>query len=158
MEAVLASSKEYVLMKFNILSMALHPEMGRRIDDGYIYACDSGVYPIFHDGAPWHGPFEDDFAVTKDMMRELSKRLDDAWDLGRGTAPTFYELEDIYEVRLGRGAWDRAKLIDAMRYMALTQGRFDKKFFEEVTRDAGAPSEANSFADPLDRENDIYFM
>lgn len=152
------SSKEYVLMKFNILSMAFHPDLGERIDDAYIYAWDSDVYPIFHNGAPWHEPFEEDFAVTKEMMNELSKRLDEAWDGGRGVAPTFYELEDIYRVRQGSSEWDRSALIGAMRYMALCRNRFDENFFPQVTRNAGAPSEANHFADPFDRKRDIYFI
>lgn len=152
------TSKEYTLMKFNILSMALHPEMGRRIDDAYVYAWDNDVYPIFHEGAQWHQAFEDNFAVTKEMMEELSKRLDDAWDGGQGIAPTFYQLEDIYSARHGGGDWDRSALIRAMRYMALCRGRFDQKFFRDVTRDSGAPAEANYFAAPMDRESDIYFM
>ncbi|MDI7920710.1 hypothetical protein [Ferirhizobium litorale] len=152
------SSKEYTLMKFNILTMALHSELGRRIDSAYVYAWDNDVYPIFHSAAPWHDAFEGDFVVTKEMMIELSKRLDEAWDGGRGIAPTFYELEDIYSARYGGSKWDRSALIGAMRYMALCRGRFDRKFFEQVTRDAGAPSEANHFADPFDRDNDIYFM
>ncbi|TPL52051.1 hypothetical protein FJ937_11860 [Mesorhizobium sp. B2-4-4] len=145
-------------MKFNILSMAMHPEMGRRIDDAYVYAWDNNVYPIFHDGASWHQAFEDDFDVTKEMMDELSARLDKAWDGGQGTAPTFYELESLYDARHGGGDWDRSALIGAMRYMALCQHRFDKKFFQQVTRNSGAPAEANHFADPMDRDSDIFFM
>lgn len=152
------SSKEYTLMKFNILSMALHPEMGDRLDDAYVYAWDSDVYPIFHEGAPWHQAFEDDFHVSREMMSELARRLDKAWDGGQGTAPTFYELESLYDARHGNTEWDRSSLIGAMRYMALSRGRFDQKFFAEVTRDAGAPSEANSLADPFNRNNDIYFI
>lgn len=48
--------------------MAVNPEMGGRIDDAYVYAWDSDLYPIFHEGAPWHQPFEEDFRVTKEMM------------------------------------------------------------------------------------------
>lgn len=151
------SSKEYMLMKFNILTMALHPELKHRIQDAYVYAWDNDIYPFFHNSAPWHQPFEEEFDVTKEMMDELSKRLDEAWDLGRGMAPTFYELEEIYGVRHGESHWDRSSLIGAMRYFALCTNCFDGKFFEQVTRDAGAPSEANSFADPFDRDRDIYF-
>lgn len=147
-----------MLMKFNIMTMAVHSELRERIDDAYVYAWDSDVYPIFHSGAPWHEPFEEDFRVTKEMMGELSRRLDKAWNGGQGIAPTFYELEDIYGARHGETTWDRSDLIGAMRYMALCRGRFDRKFFEQVTRDSGAPSEANSFADPFNRDSDIYFM
>lgn len=151
------SSKEYALMKFNIFSLALHPELGDRLDDAYVYAWDADVYPIFHEAAPWHQAFEEDFQVSKEMMSELAKRLDKAWDGGQGIAPTFYELEGIYDARHGDMEWDRSALIGAMRYMALSKGRFDSRFFEQVTRDAGAPSEANHFADPFDRQRDIYF-
>ena len=156
------STKAFQAMRFNILVAALSPATRDKIPDDYAFAWDHAVYPIYTQNEIVEA-FEDDFKVSKDMMGELLKKLDQHWDHGNGPGITFYELEDHFKVSMGltdwdATDWDRPKLIFAMTYLYLhyRESRiFDQELFDSIVRDSGAPTEANGYMMPFNRDKDI---
>jgi len=148
--------KLFQIMRFQVLSGALKSGTSEKLSAAYVYAWDEGVYPIRHCSSGFHQPFKDDFEISEEMMLDLLNRLDEAWGLGRGKGLTFYELEELYETRMGTGPWDRMKLVFAVRYLFLCGDCFDAEFFEGLLRDSQSPAEANSFMRPFDPKLDIY--
>lgn len=154
------STEAFQTMRFNILVAALSPATRDKIPDDYAFAWDRAVYPTYTHNEIVEA-FEDDFKVSKDMMSELLKKLDEHWDHGNGPGITFYELEDHFEVRMGATEWDRSKLINAMTYLYLhhrESGIFDQALFDAVVRDSGAPTEANGYMRPFNRDEEIYLI
>lgn len=145
----------FLAMKFQIMTAALTPGPRERIVDAYLFAWDEEVYPLFHEAADWHKPFETSFRVTKEMLSELSKFLDDLWINGK-KIPSFYELKKHYGVSYGHSDWDRHDLIVALRYMRLSRG-FDESFWNAILEPMQHPSEAASIGRPFNRDEDIYF-
>lgn len=148
-------SKEYMLMRFNILQMGVDRAKGKNLSESYVFAWDRSVYPINDEGAKWHEPFEDEFDVSKDMMGELIDKLVDIWN-SAGNAISFYDLEAIFGVRQPNSNWERWQLISAIRYLYLS-GAFTPENFHALVADAGAPSEANNICSPFDPNKDIFF-
>lgn len=112
------------------------------LDSAYLFAWSRRVYPLFHTSV-LHEGFEEFFYPTQEMIKALADSLDKAFMSGEAP-PTVYDLEDKLHVRYSND-WDRSNLIDALRYMSLCPGRFSTDFWAAMTRDAGAPAEANSF-------------
>lgn len=142
------------IARFNLLVAAKTSGTGEGLfSKAYVYAWASGVYPLFHDFAHLHEPFAAQFGVTKDMIHELSKYLDDRWDAK--DVPSFYQLEAYYNVRSGRTAWDRSKLISSCRYMFLHE-LFDKPFWDALLKGSDHPSEAKVITREFDAAEDVY--
>lgn len=140
----------FQMARFNLLVAA---RSGQPLADAYVYAWDRGVYPLFHDGAHLHQPFASHFSVSKDMVHELSTYLDNR-DLANDV-PSFYELEDYYDVRSSRTVWDRMSLIVVCRYMFLDR-RFGEKFWSTLLRGSDHPAEAKSINSDFAVERDIF--
>ncbi|MCJ2074796.1 hypothetical protein MKK68_03905 [Methylobacterium sp. E-016] len=149
----MSDQKLFMLMRFQVMSFALTEAGKHLISDAYLYAWDDGVFPQMHSGAHWHRGYEDEFDVTPDMLSELSKLLDDKL-LKKEKIPSAYDLEDIYDTRGGSTAWDRNKLISALRYLYLSN-TFDPDFWSAIM--VWAPSEAGNITGTFDRDRDIYF-
>jgi antitoxin MazE len=150
-EAGLASSttgQSFAAAKLQITIAALTPGVRDKISDSYVYAWDAGVYPTLHDSVDWHKPFKASFSVTSEMMEDLTELLDEGWR--RKKVPSFYQLEDHYDLRRGLSDWDRSALMHACRYMYLGD-LFDKDFWKGVLKRTEHPIEAGSIIRPFDR-------
>jgi hypothetical protein len=129
------------------LVLGLFGPNSKHFDEAYIFAWANGVYPCFTD-SQLHLGFDEFFHPTKEMMDELAEVLDKAF-LAQTPPPTVYDLEHSLGVRHTSKPWSRSDLINALRYMALNDDRFSPQFWQSMTRNAGAPSEANSFFLPF---------
>jgi len=146
------SAQLFQLIRFNILTSALSPATKDKLGDGYVYAWENLVYPLFHDtGADWHKPFPSNFAVTRDMITELSEHLDKLW-IDKIPIPSVYDVEDLYRARR---EWDRMKIVFALRYMWLCN-LFDEPFWVQIM--SNHPSEGSWITRKYDREKDLYFI
>jgi|GEM_PF-1743748 len=143
----------FQIMRFQILIAAKTKGIGNGLSEGYVYAWESGVYPLFDDGADHHVPFADQFKISRASIEELSKYLDECWTSEK--VPSFYELEDHYAVRSGRSSWDRWSLIVACRYMFLKE-LFDDAFWKALLKKMDHPSEARSITRKFDAQTDVY--
>lgn len=92
------------------------------------------------------------------MMTELLDILHEAWDDGRGSGISMYDILDgKLHVRLGKSKWDRMRVISALRYIYLCSREtqiFDEDLFDKLVNDAGAPFEGNGYRRRYDR-NDL---
>lgn len=148
-----ASQAEFELARLQIKAIALTPGAGNRISDGYLYAWDRGVYPIFHSDELIK-PFAAYFPVSKEALSKLLRFLDE--QMLKDRLYTFYQLEDYFRIRHGDSEWDRSTLIGAFRYMFLTKN-FERKFWDTLLTPMEHPSEARSIIGKFDRDEDIYF-
>jgi hypothetical protein len=139
--------------RFTVLCAAMTPGPKERISDAYAYAWQAGVYPEFNDTVRLHRPFAEQFDVPRDMVKELAKFLDDRWL--KKEVPSFYELEDYYDVRSGRGFWDRLKLVHTCRYMFLNH-MFNEECWDSLMVRGHHPTEATSIITKFDRARDIF--
>jgi len=139
--------RAFQIHRLNILMLA-GPENSRGCSNADLFAWSSRTYPFFS-ASILHQGFEDFFHPTKEMMDELSRILDEAF-IAKSSAPTVYELERDLGIRHGDSPWTRSTLINALRYMSLCGDRFSAEFWQSMIRNAGAPSEANSFFRPFD--------
>lgn len=148
-----SSQQQFLIMQFQLLSVARQAGTRDSITDASVFAWLYEIYP-FHDSAQehWAKPFATHFSISPSMMEELAGFLDGLW-LNRKTI-TFYELEDHYQVRQGRTKWDRAKLINACRYMFL-EDMFGAEFWEGLLAPVEHPTEAKIINLPFDRDKDI---
>ena len=137
----------FQLTRLTILIAARTPEAAKALDHSYVFAWDRGVYPLLNESAQFHRPFGQFFAITEEMVDELSKYLDARWLEGK--APSFYKLEDHYKVRYSRTPWDRSSLMAVCRYLYL-QNAFDKAFWEALLKGSDHPIEARSITRKFD--------
>lgn len=142
----------FTLTRFQVLTAALTDGPRQRLSDDYVYAWYGLVYPICDQAADWHQPYPDEFKVTKDMIEEFTKLLDDSWSAN--DVPTFYKLEHIYRARGGSTQWGRSELLRACRYLKLNRS-FDDQFWTKLLADR--PSEAHGIELPFDRDKDLFF-
>jgi hypothetical protein len=138
----------FQLTRFNVLTAARTASSAQAISDAYLFAWDNGVFPLF-DRTPLHEPFASHFAISRDMVEELSKDLEDHWDAK--TVPSFYKMESLYGVRSGRTKWDRMRLILVCRYMFL-HGIFDQGVWDAILVGSDHPSEAKSITRKFNRK------
>ena len=134
-----------VLGSFNIGS-------NHSCDAADLYAWSNGVFPLFS-SSYLHKGFEAYFHPTEEMMSTLAARLDEPFMNGT-IPPTVYDLEREMGIRHTTDPWDRSDLILALRYFSLCRGRFNEDFWPTMTRDSGAPAEANGFFRPFDPDLD----
>ena len=140
-------SKEYQLMRFNILSSPNGQIPGYGRSQAYLYAWSNGVFPIFDEFAEYHEPFSEDFKISKARITGLAKLFDDYWMENKKL--TFYELESVMKDHKDLNdptRWPRWELIIASRYMYLS-GRFDTPFWNNLLTSGECPSEAFVISD-----------
>jgi antitoxin MazE len=142
----------YETTRFQVLAAALTPGAKDLLPSSYVFAWDREVFPFLDAGARLHVPFEPYFRVGDEKADELSKFLDDRWTAKQ--VPTFYELEDHFEVRLGRSGWDRSKLISSCRYMYLND-LFDAAFWKTLLTPKEHPTEASTITRKYDPGKDL---
>ena len=133
---------EFQQIRMQLLLASRTPGVTDAISDSYAFAWDELVYPIFHEFSDWHKPYSDQFDVTESMMQELLVFLDGLW-IKKKAIPTFYQIEDKFIGEASISAWDRYKLITAIRYARLS-GRFDQRFFEAIIAPREHPTEAST--------------
>ncbi len=146
-----SSQQLFEIARFNVLSTAMQRDTAKHISDGYLYAWQEGVYPAFNTHPAIHAPFRLGFRVAEELVDELATVFDDAI-ADKKPVPSFYKLESIYDVRSGRGPWDRGKLIVACRYMFLNE-TFGEEVWGPLLRGSDHPSEARSIIRKFDRQN-----
>ena len=144
--------------RLQIMSLGVHHG---EFTDAYLYAWEQGVYPFFEDtdgsvNQMPHEVYAEFFQKSKDKVDKLSKLLDDLWL--KNEVPTFYELEDMVNVRCGSSEWERMDLIKICRYMYLMGGTFDDNFWNTLLTPTQHPSEASSIKRKFNRKEDLYFM
>ena len=143
--------------RLQIMSLGVHQS---EFTDAYLYAWYENVYPFFEDtdgSVPQmpHEIYEEFFLINKAKVDALTKLLDDLWL--KKNVPTFYELEDILDVR-GDSEWERIDLLKICRYMFLQIGTFDNAFWKKLLTPMQHPSEAASITRKFDRKSDVYFI
>ncbi len=141
------STALFELARFNVLTAAVTPGACEHLDNAYVYAWDDRVYPVFHD-SKFTEAFEGGFDIPRNELEALFKYLDDKW-LEKDT-PSFYKLEDEFDVRMGTGFWNRSRLMHALRYARLSD-RFDEAFFAAILAPTDHPIEASLIADDYAR-------
>ncbi|HBC7420215.1 TPA: hypothetical protein KEY88_002908 [Serratia marcescens] len=147
----------FIQQRIQIMHIGKHHD---EFSDAYLYAWESGVYPFMSDtdGSVPRRPHElyaEFFTTSKEKVKFLLKRLDDAWI--KKECLTFYDLEDELGVRsFSSNGWDRCDLINICRYLYL-DGCFDNAFWAALIENGKCPSEALSLTSDFDREADIYF-
>ncbi|BCZ43662.1 TPA: hypothetical protein K8N54_004046 [Serratia marcescens] len=147
----------FIQQRIQIMHIGKHHD---EFDDAYLYAWESGVYPLMSDtdgSVPRkpHEPYAEFFTSSKAKVEFLLKRLDDAWRKKEGL--TFYGLEDELGVRsYSSKGWDRSDLIHICRYLYL-DGCYDKEFWDTLVENGKCPAEALSLNSEYDREIEIYF-
>jgi hypothetical protein len=157
MTAVATNESLFQLMRFNILNSARSNPQHSGFSSAYVYAWDSGVYPLHNEMVDWHKPFVEQFDVTEDEVSELNKFLCDKWETR--TPISFYELESHYGVSGSSHSssnWNRSKLVRTCRYLYLMP-LFDTPFWATLLENGRCPMEAGSISRPF-KESDIYFM
>jgi len=142
----------FQLARFQVLCAAKMKGPDEALSDGYVFAWEHGVYPLFDEEAEMQRPFAQNFLIPPDKIEELSKFLDALW-LEKEEI-SFYGLEKHYEIREGRGFWDRMKLIHACRYMRL-KGLFDDEFWAGILKKTDYPIEASSINSPYPKSASI---
>lgn len=145
----------FEIMRFQILSAAMRPEMTDKLTDAYVYAWEARVFPLFNEGAEWHHPFASQFVVPAELVSELSTFLDER--SATKYFPTFFELEEHYGLGNGRTPWHRATLVRACRYLRLN-GLFDESFWSCLITPKEHPPEAAQITAKFDRARDVYLM
>ena len=145
------------LQKFQLLALFTSDRTGRNITPAYAYAWDNGVYPIGNDGAHWHDPYKEQFAVSEEQVSELARFLDNKWL--KKEKISFYELEDHYDIQglsSSGSEWDRGTLIISCHYFFLL-GWFDDDFWKGLVGHSDCPSESHSIRRQFTPE-DVYFL
>ncbi len=129
--------------------------------DAYVFAWESGVYPLFEDGdgslrnKP-HEIYEEFFTVRRSSVQKIMNRLGDA--MGNKEQLTFYALESELGISsVSSGEIDRSDLIDICRYFYLNR-RFNKELWSSLLEAGQHPGEAGYITGDLNRESDLCFM
>lgn len=130
----------FEMARMQILTAASNPIHRRNLPPAYVYAWEEGIYPLFHDGYHLHRPFADSFRAGKVMVAELTDFLDDRER--RNKVPTFYELEDHFDVRYGKTDWGRLSLMQVCRYMFLHHNMWGDEFWARILKNMEHPAEA----------------
>ena len=144
----------YQIARFNLLVAAKNGACAS-IDDSYIYAWENNVYPAFHDHPDLHKPFAQSFRTSALQVEEIGRRIDELWLAGK-PIPSFYQLENLYDLRSERSEWDRSKLIRTCRYMFLNK-MFDDAVWGAILSRSDHPVEASSIIDDFNRQEDVWF-
>lgn len=146
----LNSTQLYALFaatKLHVYSIAMSHRGKEVVSNAYLYAWKHGIFPHLQSYTEIHAPFSDYFAVSKQMIEELVGYLDKCWRSKE--IPNFDDLEDRYGVHEGDGDWNRSLLIDAIRYIRLSD-KFADEFWEEFMNNHKHPVEASGMIDDCD--------
>ena len=126
----------YQSMRLQVLTLEDNYVPGYGTDSSYKFAWDNEVYPFYHQGVRFHEPFETEFSVSGNQVKEIAELLDSKW-LEKEKI-TFYELEELYEKY---GSYlDREKLVDICQYLHLKR-KFNDDFWKGFLSDS--PLEAS---------------
>lgn len=142
------SRQVFELMRFQILTAALTDIGEEQLPDALVFALENRIYPIF-EGEALHEPFDDYFFVTREKIQNLADNLDAHWR--SGSTPSF-SSGDRDQVMVAGTIWDRAALVNALRYMRLSRC-FDDAYWEALTEAADFTTDAESIRDPFDRQS-----
>ena len=146
----------FSLQRFQILALYTSASSERTVSSAYAYAWFEGVYPLLHETAPWHKPYDASFAITSEQIREVWDYLSNAWASKKKI--TFYQLEDHYGIKGPKRPgpiWSQASLIVACRYLYLLE-KFDAAFWASLLSGSQCPMEAEAIAHKFE-STDIYF-
>lgn len=106
----------YTSLRLQILLAATLPNSVEHLTDAFVFAFAYEIYPAFDlTKEQWAEPFEPCFEISKEMMLSLYGYLKDLWQ--RNEKLTFNDLEKAYKSK----DWNREKLINACRYMFLSE-------------------------------------
>jgi metal-responsive CopG/Arc/MetJ family transcriptional regulator len=145
----------FAITKLQVYSIATSDKEKKVVSNAYLYAWKHGIFPHLQTHTNVHAPFDDCFAVSKQMIEELVGYLNKCWMKKEVT--NFYDLEDRYGVYIGDGDWDRSLLIDAIRYIRLSN-TFTEEFWVEFMRGHNHPSEASSMVDDCDDDERLAML
>ena len=145
----------FATTKLIVYSIAMHDSEKKMISNAYLYAWKRGVFPYLQTHAEFHVPFSDCFAVSKQMIEELVGFLDKCWVSQK--IPSFYELEDRYNVHAGDGDWDRSQLIDSIRYIFLSN-TFADEFWVKFMSGHKHPVEASYISEDCDDDERLEML
>ena len=154
---MIQSQQLFEIQKFQILSRFVDGGGTGDIDPTYAFAWDEGIYPLRHDGAPWHKPFADVFTTGPELVESTFNRLltiresNEQW--------TFWELEE----RLGihgdfrqDGPISRGQLVALCRYFCQCR-LFGKPFWNMLTENETGPVESHAITQQF-RASDVFFQ
>jgi hypothetical protein len=146
----------FSLQRFQILALYTSTAAERTVSSAYAFAWFEGVYPLLHESAPWHKPYDASFAITSAQMKEVFDHLSRTWSSKKKI--TFFQLEDHFGIKGPRRPgpiWSQASLILACRYLYLHE-EFDVAFWSELLSGSQCPMEAEVIAQKFE-STDIYF-
>lgn len=106
------------------------------IPDGYAYAINHSLCPIFH--TEGESPFDGGYKIKREFVDEVLKYCNEKWQ--KKEKLSFYGLEGHFDGM-------RWELICILRY-AFLAGRFDESFFIGI--DSECPVEAHGINDAFD--------
>lgn len=146
----------FSLQRFQILALYTSTTSERTVSDAYAYAWFEGVYPLLHESAPWHQPYDQSFAIPQAQIKELYDYLSKAWAAKKKF--TFFQMEDHFGIKGPKRpgpVWSQASLIRACRYLYLYE-KFDSVFWSVLLSGSQCPIEAEAIAKKFET-TDIYF-
>lgn len=146
----------FSLQRFQILALFTSTTTERTVSSSYAYAWSEGVYPLLHESAPWHKPYDVSFAIPSVQVSEVYDYLSNAWSSKQKV--TFYQMEDHYGIKGAKRPgpiWSQASLILACRYLYLCE-KFDSAFWSSLLTGSQCPVEAEAIANKFE-STDIYF-
>ena len=146
----------FSLQRFQILALYTSTNAERTVSDAYAYAWLEGVYPLLHQSAPWHKPYDVSFMIASAQMKEVYDYLSSGW--ASGNRITFFQMEDHYGIKGSKRPgpiWSQASLILACRYFYLCE-KFDSLFWSSLLSGSQCPIEAESIARKFET-TDIHF-
>lgn len=136
----------FSLQRFQVLTLYTSTSAERTVSDSYAYAWFEGVYPLLHETAPWHKPYESAFVIKPVQMNDLYAYLSEAWRSKK--IVTFFQMEDHYGIKGSKRpgpVWSQANLILGCRYLYLSQ-KFDAGFWVSLLSGSQCPMEAEAIA------------
>jgi hypothetical protein len=136
----------FALQRFQIMALYTSTAAERTVSDSYAFAWFEGVYPLLHDAAPWHKPYDVSFGIPSVQMKELYDYLSYAWESKKKI--TFFQMEDHFGIKGSKRPgpiWSQTRLILACRYFYLYE-KFDPVFWLSLLSGSQCPMEAEAIA------------
>ncbi|MES2490497.1 MAG: hypothetical protein V4607_11965 [Pseudomonadota bacterium] len=146
----------FSLQRFQIMALYTSTAAERTVSDSYAYAWAESTYPLLHESACWHQPYDSSFAIGATQMKELYGYLSDVWKSKKSV--TFFQMEDHYGIKGSKRpgpVWSQASLILACRYLYLYQA-FDSAFWSSLLSGSQCPIEAETISRKFDA-GEIHF-
>lgn len=146
----------FSLQRFQILALYTSTTSERTVSCAYAFAWSEGVYPLLHESAPWHHPYDLSFAIPKAQMKELHEYLSAM--SGSRKQITFFQMEDHFGIKGSKRpgpVWSQPSLILACRYLYLSE-KFEPLFWSGLLSGSQCPMEAEAIANKFE-STDICF-